>query len=134
MVASTPDIRRFERGCSGDDGERSYKNYGNQKIRVTELAQPWGDLADYPNNRNMDPLLLSQKIQLSLGICVAGTPELKEGYCEVWCTSGATRVLIHLYDDGTVVATTSNGKVWVFDRLETGSQSMLADPDLCQVH
>ena len=42
---------------------------------------------------------------------------LKEGYCEVWCMSGSTRVLIHLYDDGKVVATTSSGNVWVFDRL-----------------
>jgi hypothetical protein len=98
------------------------------------LTQPWGDPADYPNNRNMDTLLLSQKIQLCLGICVCGTPEFKDGYCEVWCTSGATRVLIHLYDDGKVVATTSNGEVWVFDRLETGAQSMLADPDLSPVH
>ena len=82
----------------------------------------------------MDPLLLSQKIRLCLGICVSGTPVLKEGYCEVWCTSGATRVLIHLYDDGKVVATTSNGNVWVYDRLETVSQSMLADPDLTPIH
>jgi hypothetical protein len=69
-----------------------------------------------------------------LGICVTGTPVLKEGYCEVWCTAGATRVLIHLYDDGKVVATTSNGDLWVYDRLETVSQSMLADPDLSAVH
>jgi hypothetical protein len=82
----------------------------------------------------MDTLVLSQKIQLCLGICVSGTPELKDGYCEVWCTNGATRVLIHLYDDGKVVATTSNGEVWVFDRLEIGAQSMLADPDLSPVH
>jgi hypothetical protein len=82
----------------------------------------------------MDPLLLSQKIQLCLGISVSGTPELREGYCEAWCTSGATRVLIHLYDDGKVVATTSDGEVWVFDRLETGSQSVLADPEHKPVH
>ena len=78
---------------------------------------------------NMGPLLLGQKIRLCFGIHVSGTPLLKEGYWEVWCASGATRVLIHLYNDGKVVATTSNGNLWVFDRLETVPQKIVADLD-----
>jgi hypothetical protein len=43
---------------------------------------------------------------------------LKDGYWEIWCTTGERRLLIHLYHDGKVVATTSNGDLWVFDWLE----------------
>jgi hypothetical protein len=82
----------------------------------------------------MDPLLLSKKIRLCLGKCISGTPVIKDGYCEVWYMSGSTRVLIHLYDDGKVVATTSSGNLWVFDQLESVSQTVLSDPDLEAVY
>jgi hypothetical protein len=66
----------------------------------------------------MRPLLLGQRIQLFCGLEISEPPLLKDGYWEVWCASGETRLLIHLYHDGKVVATTSNGDLWVFDRLE----------------
>jgi hypothetical protein len=66
----------------------------------------------------MNPLLLGQRIQLFYGLEVSEPPVLKDGYWEIWCAGGETRLLIHLYHDGKVVATTSNGDLWVFDRLE----------------
>jgi hypothetical protein len=66
----------------------------------------------------MNSLLLGQRIQLFCGLEVSEPPLLKDGYWEIWCADGETRLLIHLYHDGKVVATTSNGELWVFDRLE----------------
>jgi hypothetical protein len=80
----------------------------------------------------MSPLLSGQKIRLYGGadVCearVCEVPLAKEGYWEAWCTTGSGRMLIHLYHDGRVIATTWNGNLWVFDRLETIPQKVVAD-------